>query len=187
MTIAKTRAGLKNLFNSLPSEIKGYFADLVPLVDQSFAIDIVLAYVFFKLEQGQRVALYCGARKLHKTETVLTWKAIDSQYITRDKYKEYFQTIYNFKPPDEATRALKEAEEIRDKVMHGSNIADRRKLEGISKALHYARIMNESIYRHRKCGFKPFNNYLRGVFGRLGSLDKSTTRWILKGMKFNIK
>jgi hypothetical protein len=55
-----------------------------------------------------------------------------------------------------------------------------------SLALHYAEGMNGLISGRGRLGFKPFGGELRGFVGRLPHLGASTTRWILKGMGFDL-
>ncbi len=184
--IPKTRKGIKKLHASSPVEVQSFFADLPALIDSAFSLEIVLAYVFFRVEYGQRLTLYCGARKLHKTESSLTWKAIDAHDLTRKGFKELFQTIYGFAVSKAAADSLADAVGIRDRLMHGKGLTDREKREAVSKVLHYAEQMNELIAVRKTLGFRPFCGDLRGFVGRLGVLDKSTTRWILKGMGFTI-
>ncbi len=75
----------------MPAEVQTFFADLPALIESDFSLNIVLAYAFFRIEQGQRQTLYCGARKLHRTESTLTWKAIDLHDLTREGFQGAFQ------------------------------------------------------------------------------------------------
>jgi hypothetical protein len=186
MEIAKSRPGLRNLFNKFDDDIRLYFDDLLPLVDSDFSFDIILAYVFFKLEQGQRQALFCGARKLHKTDSELTWLALDKQHVTRETYQRFVQTIFGFEIPKPTLEIIAKAEESRDRLMHGRDVDELEKREAISRVLHYCDQINKLIADDKKLGFKPYKSDLRGFAGALASLDQSTTRWILKGMGFSL-
>ena len=166
----------------MPNEVTSFFGDLGNLIDSDFSLDISIAYAFFRIEQGQRQTLYCGARKLHRTESTLTWKAIDEHDMTRAGFRELFKTIYGYAISNPAKSHSTDAEKVRDDIMHGRSPTEAKKREAITKALHYAKEMNSHI--QTKSGFKPFAGDLRGIVGRLESLDKSTTRWILKGMNF---
>jgi hypothetical protein len=174
------------MYYSLPDEIRAFFSDFPNLIDSAFSLDILLAYLFFRIEQGQRQTLYYGARKLHKTESSLTWEAIDAHDLTRAGFKKLFKTIYGFDLSKAATDYLTDAEKIRDRLMHGKAVTEKEKREAISKVMQYAKEMNDLIAINKSLGFKPFSGNLRGIVGRLTSLDKSTTRWILKGMGFTI-
>jgi hypothetical protein len=49
--------------------------------------------------------------------------------------------------------------------------------------IEYAEALNEDI--EEIAGFSPFGD-LRGFKGRAEPLDNSTSRWLLKGLGFNI-
>lgn len=185
--IAASRRGLRNLYNRLPVEVQGLFGELPVLLDGDLSLDIALAYVFFRVEQGQHLTLYCGARKLHKTESTLTWQALDGHHMTRDEFRSLFKTVYGFPVDGDTLDCIARAEAIRDRVMHGKKATDAEKREAISRVLQYAAMMNELVAVKKRLGFRPFSGNLRGVVGRLDHLDKSTTRWILKGMGFTLQ
>lgn len=185
ITVPAQRRGLKTLHGTMPAEVQKFFADLPALIESDFSLNIVLAYVFFRIEQGQRQALYCGARKLHRTESTLTWKAIDLHDLTREGFKELFETIYGFPVSTDAADCLADAQSVRDDLMHGRDPSEARQREALCKAMHYAKEMNELIAVTKNLGFRPFSGDLRGIVGALQPLDKSTTRWILKGMGFS--
>jgi hypothetical protein len=97
--IARSRPGLRNLFDSFDDDIKGYFVEFRKLVESDFSLQVILAYAFFRLEQGQRTTLFCGARKLHKTDSDITWKAIDGHYMSRENFQKFFDTIFGVAIP----------------------------------------------------------------------------------------
>ena len=183
--IARSRPGLRNLFDGFDEDIKGYFGEFRALVDSEFSLQVILAYSFFRLEQGQRTTLFCGARKLHKTDSDLTWKAIDGHYMSRDNFQKFFEVIFNAAIPATIQDVIKPAEDIRDKLMHGRGLDDGEVREAISRVLHYGNQINIFL-DSRNVGFRAFVGDLRGFAGRLEALDKSTSRWILKGMGFQL-
>ena len=79
---------------------------------------------------------------------------------------------------------LSRAEKVRDRVIHGKQVDDNEKREAVLDILEFAEGFN--VYVSSLAGFKPFGS-LRGFKGRATPLDKSTTRWILKGMGFKLK
>ncbi len=180
------RRGIKGLYLEMPGEVKTLFVDLPALIESSFGLNIAVAYVFFRIEQAQRGTLYCGARKLHRTESELTWKAIDLHELTRKDFQQFFKTIYGFPVSTEANKNLEDAQVVRDSLMHGRQQDEPELREAICKVMHYAKEMNEWIAVGNGLGFKPFSGDLRGIVGRLEPLDRSTTRWILKGMGFEL-
>jgi hypothetical protein len=181
--IARSRPGLRNLFDGFDEDIKAYFWEFRALVESDFSLQVILAYSFFRLEQGQRTALFCGARKLHKTDSDLTWKAIDGHHMSRENFQRFFETIFGVAIPTDIQDVIKPAENIRDKLMHGRGLDEGEIREAICRVLHYADRINE-LLDSSSAGFRPFVGDLRGFVGRLEALDKSTSRWILKGMGF---
>jgi hypothetical protein len=183
--VAASRPGLRNLFDGLTPDIQAYFNEFRELIASNFSLEIVLAYVFFRLEQGQHMALFCGARKLHRLDGELTWKAIDSQHMIRDAFHKYFETIYGAALPKDVRDIVQPAEAIRDRLMHGKGTEPAQLREAISRVLQYAEQINVFLDQ-RRVGFHPFCGDLRGFVGRLESMDKATSRWVLKGMGFQI-
>lgn len=181
--IARSRKGLRRLFAGFDEDIRAYFSEFRALVDSDLSLDVLLAYVFFRLEQGQRMTLYCGARKLHKTEYQLTWNAIESQHLTREAFQKCFESIYAVPIPPAVLAIIAPAEKIRDRLMHGKDLDDAGLREAISRVLHFADAINHFL-DDQNVGFRPFVGDLRGFIGRLSSLEKSTSRLILKGMGF---
>ena len=88
------------------------------------------------------------------------------------------------KIPKKLVSSIEEAESVRDDVMHGSSKSAPKKRKAIGIVLRYAEEMNEFV--DDEAGIRPFSDDLRGFKGRASSLDKKTTRWILKGMDFNV-
>ncbi|NEO83462.1 MAG: hypothetical protein F6J87_04260 [Spirulina sp. SIO3F2] len=143
--IPKQRRGLKNVYESMSEDVRSFFKDLPALIDSDFDLDIALAYVFFRIEKGQRQTLYVGARKLYRTESELTWRAIDLHDLTRTGFKELFKTIYSFPISQKSDKCLVDAQKIRDDLMHGRTVKDKGKREAITKAMYYAEEMNDLI------------------------------------------
>ena len=183
--IARSRPGLLNLFDKFDTDVKAFFSEFRPLVQSDFSLQVVLSYVFFRLEQGLHVTLFCGARKLHKIDGELAWKALDSQHMTRETFQKYFETIFGAPLAPAVREIIRPAEKTRDRLMHGKGVADPELREAISRTLHYADQINRFL-DGRNVGFRPFCGDLRGFVGRLEAMDVATSRWILKGMGFQI-
>jgi hypothetical protein len=169
----------------LDQDLRAFFDEFPALVDSAFTLEVLLAYSFLRLEQGQHTALFCGARKLHKTDGELTWRAIDAQHMTRDAFHRFFETVFGAALPDDVKAIIQPAEKIRDRLMHGKGLDAGELREAISRTLHYAAAIN-TFLDMRRVGFRPFCGDLRGFVGRLEAMDKATSRWILKGMGFQI-
>ena len=68
MDKVKSKPGLLNFFHKSPAEIQKYFEHLPNLIEQ-FPLDVVLTYVFARVELAHNMALYCGIAKLHRADT----------------------------------------------------------------------------------------------------------------------
>ncbi|MGH9365038.1 MAG: hypothetical protein ACRD1B_07220 [Thermoanaerobaculia bacterium] len=182
MGAVKSKPGLLNRFNTAPAEVRGYFEHLPRLI-QDFPLDVCLSYVFAQLERAQNMTLYCGVVKLHRAESGLAKTAIDVHHMTRPEFKTKFETVFEKAIPKATSDLLEKAEEARDRVMHGKQGTDDEKRNAIANVLDYAEAINQFV--SGMASFKPFGD-LRGFKGAAQSLDKSTTRWLLKGMGFTI-
>lgn len=182
MGAVKSKRGLLNRFKASPTEIRTYF-EHVPKLIADFPLDVCLSYVFTQLERAQNAILYCGVVKLHRAHATLARTAIDVHQMTRSDFKAKFETVFAKPIPSATSALLAKAEDARDRVMHGKQTTDKEKREAVASVLDYAEAVNQLV--SSIAGFKPFG-YLRGFKGAAHSLDRSTSRWLLKGMGFTI-
>jgi len=183
MNKIKSKPGLLAFFVACPQPVRAYFVH-VPRLIEEFPLDVALAYVFSQLEMAQNMAIYCGATKLHRCDSALTWRAVTSHRMTRADFREKFELIYGKAIPDAISKLVVTAEAVRDRVMHGKTTTDDDKRNAIAHALQYATDLNDFVASVG--GPRPFANDLRGFKGSAKSLPPSTTRWILKGMGFGV-
>jgi len=179
----KTWKGLVKEYKRCSEDVQQYFPHLSALLAE-FPLDVCLSYVFARMELGQNMALYCGLRKIHKAESGLAHKAIDAFHITREGFREKFKIVFGVYPAKGAQADLDTASEVRDAVMHGKGATKAQMRNAIAAVLWYAEEMNEQV--RKKAGFMPYCQDLRGFTGRGEALDKATTRWMLKGMGFEL-
>lgn len=183
MEVIRSKPGLRNALKECPEQVRVYFSDLDALLDSSFSLDVALAYAFAKVEQAHINCLYCGITKLHQADKELTWIALDRFHMTRDGFRETYAAIYGKGIPKQTVKLIEFAEGVRDKVLHGKGGTDGEKRNAIAHVLEYAKLLNDHCSGLN--GPCPFGD-LRGFKGRATSLEKGTTRWMLKGMGFNM-
>ena len=171
---------LKQAYNECSQEVQEYFEHIPKLLDE-FPIEVCLAYVFSRLELGQNMALYCGAVKIYRVDSKLARKAVDKQHMTREKFVEFYEVIFEIPLPNTARKDLEKAEKTRDSIMHGKMADGDDIRKAIACVLKYAEEVNKEL--HEKHQLKPFGN-LRGFAGRLKKLDKQTSLFVLEGMGF---
>jgi hypothetical protein len=178
----KSKPALLNFYKLSPAEVRNYFEHLPTLVEQ-FPLDVALAYVFFRVELAQNMALYCGLAKIHRADSDLAYRAVQTHHMTRDGFRSKFSTVYGAPVPEKIASLMTQAEGVRDLVMHGKGASDDQKRNAIAHVLAYAAEFNQLTVA---CGGpKPFGD-LRGFKGSGQSLEKKTTRWVLKGMGFTM-
>ena len=174
--------GLKNFYKARPQEVQIHF-EYVPRLLNDFPMEVCLAYVFSRLEYGQNMALYYGTVKLYNVDSQIAKEIVGAQHLTRDKFVQFYREIFKIRVPEKALSHLKEAEKVRDAIMHGKKASQKELRNAIAHVLEYAEIVNEQLCE--KCALKPFG-YLKGVLGGLKNyLDKPTSRYVLKGIGFS--
>jgi len=144
---------------------------------------IALAYVFSKLELAHNMALYCGITKLHRADSGLARRAVQGHHMTRKDFREKYTVIYDKAMPESTSGLLLQAEAVRDRVLHGKKATNDQMRNAIAHVLAYACELNDLT--QAQGGPKPFGD-LRGFKGPSQSLEKSTTRWMLRGMGFDV-
>ncbi len=181
--MSTSRRSVEKHFLEAPKEIQGCFEHLPKLLKE-FPLDVSLGYLFSRVEYIHNMALYCGATKLRRTDSELTWKAIESHQLTRDGFREFFTNIYENSIPDNIIQKIKLAEKVRDKALHGKTPPDKDIRPALVAIIDYANSFNDFVYGI--AGLRPFTNNLTGYKGRGESLDKRTTRLMLQGLGFKL-
>jgi hypothetical protein len=179
----KTKPGLLNFFAARAPEVREYF-DHVPRLVSEFPLKVALAYVFAQVELAHSRALYCGVVKLHHADSNVASNAVNTHHVTRGEFRQRYEIVYGEPIPDTVVGLLTYAEAVRDRVMHGKSASDDDMRNAIAHVLAYAEDLNKLTVTQG--GPKPFGD-LRGFKGAAQGLDKSTSRWLLKGMGFAIK
>jgi len=182
MAVAKSWKGVLAHFNRAPEGVRACFIYL-PALLEGFPLDVSLSYVFAQVELAHNLSLYCGVVKQHRANAVLARRAIDTQHLTREGFRERFGVVFGQPVPETISEKLASAEDTRDRVMHGKSTSAKQKREAIGNVVEYAREYNDFVYSIAR--LRPFGE-LRGFKGRAKSVDPSTTRWMLKGMGFTV-
>lgn len=181
-TLIKSKAGLKKAYAKSPHEIMEYFPHIPKLLEE-FPMEVCLAYVFYRLELGQNMALYTGVVRIHRVDASLARTAVSTQHLTREHFDDLYQKIFSIKVPKTAKSDLERAQKTRDRIMHGKQASDDQIRNAIARVLEYAEEINAQLDRRHK--LKPFGS-LKGFAGRGKKLDKKTSRFVLKGIGFGI-
>ena len=178
--IIKSYKGILTEYQSWPENIQKYFEYFPELIKGDY--EIAIAYLFFKIEQGQNRLLYGGAVKLFAADIEVARNIVNYHHLTRDGFKQIYKNIFNKSLPDRIIKQLKEAEKTRDKVVHGKQVKEDQLRQAITDCLIYAKLVNEEI--KNIASFEPFGD-MRGFKGRKESLSKDVTHFLLKGLGFS--
>ncbi len=180
MTVPANRKGVVKRFNNAPKEVRDYFEYLPKLIDQ-FPWEISLSYLFARVEYSHNMTLYCGVVKLHQGQKDVVFNIVQKQQLTRANFAQLFETVIGKKIAPKVSAKIRDAEKVRDKVLHGKSVSEADLRKAVTRVIEYAESFNNLV--KNTAGFKPFDD-LRGFKGAGKSLSKETTRWILKGMGF---
>ena len=176
------RATIAKKFGNLDLEIQTSF-EFFPDLFSNFPSDVSLSYLFPKIELAQHNTIYCGIVKLHKVNHQIARIAVNNWHITRPGFKEKYKIIFENEIDEDIAQRLEHAEKTRDRLLHGKKVADGTMRQAIYDIFEYADGLSAMVRSH--AGFTPFGK-LSGFKGRAKPHDKSTSRWILKGMGFAV-
>tara|TARA_R110000850_G_scaffold68107_1_gene152231 strand:+ start:140 stop:724 length:585 start_codon:yes stop_codon:yes gene_type:complete len=165
--------------------LQDYFGLLPELLDNISSSEPALAYCFQRIEMAQRNGLYALLMREYRTDSSLSWDAIDAIHISRKSFPEHFQVISGKQLPNKIRDIIAPAEAVRDAIMHGRYEAKAEVHRAIFKCLTYAEEVNKQF--QKKVGFKPFGP-LRGVTSRRGKpqLDEKISKAVLSGLKLSL-
>lgn len=161
--------------------VQWYFALLPELLENISSSRPALAYCFQQIEGAQRVSIYALLMREYRTDSELTWVAVDRIDITRKNFPELFENISGKKLEQHGRSILEKAEKTRDHITHGRDASEAEVRLAILKCLEYVEFLNSEF--GEKVGFRPVGQ-LRGVTSKRGrpQLDKKISRAVLKGL-----
>ncbi|MHC8509473.1 MAG: hypothetical protein ACYYKD_08780 [Rhodospirillales bacterium] len=172
------RKQLINRFNALPEEIRNYLPDAEDLLVDEWDYEILIAYLFQKTETAHSMALYCGMIKRHRVHKNLAWRAVQSEYMTRDRFRELVSEVFEKNLPRKAVSTIKTADDVRDNIMHGKMTSEAQKRRAVGSVFQYAEQLNEFTYQSAR--FRPLAS--RGFAGTIQTLPKPPSRLVVKGL-----
>ncbi|MBP6748203.1 MAG: hypothetical protein KA144_01080 [Xanthomonadaceae bacterium] len=183
MATVPSYKALLRIYEDLPTEVKNHF-EYIPQLIKSFPYEVSLAYAFLKIEQAHNRALYGGVVKIHRGEAEFVRRVMNYQHLTRDGFKDIYKNVFGAALSKASSEKLDDAEKIRDRVIHGKPVPDNVMRDAIADCLQYGQLFNADVTA--SAGFMPFGN-MRGFKGRADSLDKRTTKWLMRGLGFGVK
>lgn len=174
--------GVLKRYEASTEQVRWYF-DQFPGLIGNFPYEVTLAYLFLSTEKAHNRALYCGVVKLHRADSEIADRVMNTHHMIRDGFLELYKNVFGHALSAATVAKIKDAEKIRDRVIHGKDVTAPELRQALVDVIEYAEALNIDVAAIG--GFEPFGN-LRGFKGRGEPLDKSTTRWLLKGLGFAI-
>ena len=178
MKVPGSWRGVRNQLQDAPGDVQAHFAPAEELIER-YPLAVSLSYMFSRLEQAHLMALYCGVVKLHRVDKELARAAIDRFENRPTDFRALFQNVFGEGLPKALIKTLQDAQDVRNNYVHGKSVNNRDFRKALVAMIEYATRFNN------KCDelgeFRPFGR-LQGFKGAGASLDKSTSRWVLKGI-----
>lgn len=169
-------------YKACPKTIVDFYDGFEGLVTD-YVYEVSVAFVFLKLEQAYNRSLYGGVRKLHRVNAQMAAAVMSKQHLTREGYLELFKNVFGQDLDSSVVEKIKFAEKVRDKIIHGKSVSDSDKRRCLSDVFDYSvEIENEVL---QLASFSPFAD-MRGITGQAKGLDKTTSRWLMKGLGFAV-
>lgn len=165
-------------FDRLPDDIRSWI-EIVPELVESYIWEVAIAFVFTRIEAIHHETLYRGLVKRHRTHASLTRDLLDRDHMTRRRFRELFKTVFDVPIPHALDEHLSDAEAIRNRVVHGKSLTGAQARGCLMSAFEFLEGLNDFVYV--TAGFRPCADG-RGFKGRVESLNKETSRWVLRGM-----
>lgn len=181
--MAMQRRTVIKKFKEHRPEVIAYFDPCLKLLENNYDYDVVVSYMFSKLENAHREILYYGIVVLHDVSTKLAFKAIDTHDLTRKDFKEKFSHVYGFNIPSSLSKKIKSAEDVRDRILHGKSPETGKRAQSILDVLYYFDGLDCKVYDKVNIWIAGDR---RGIKGAKAPLSDATSRWVLIGMGFSL-
>lgn len=168
------------------TRFRTYFSGIpVLLTGENANLPAALAFGFHLIETAHHRILYGCLCRVHEVSSTLARVAVENQHMTRSKFRELFANVVGVEISEEIQVKVKAAEDARDKMVHGKAVSDAELWRAILALTEYAIELNALV--KSSAHFEAFGD-MRGVTGRRGAtpLNNRTSRWILKGMGFDL-
>ena len=157
-----------------------YFAPCSDLLTDKYRYEVVISYMFSRIEIAHREVLYFGVVKLHQVDSKLARTIINEYDLQRGDFRTKFEQIYGYRMPPELRETIESAEKVRDRILHGKKNKEAGDMgRAILDAMDYLTGLNDLLYD--KSGIWIAGNR-RGMMGSRESHSKATSKWILMGM-----
>ena len=162
----------------LPPNVKNHLAIFPKIVatDDKDTLTVLAAYLFMKIEAGQRRIIYVGVIKKRNTNRAVARTILTHFWMDRSQFKEKYLALSGRNIDDEIIELGDAITPIRNGLIHGKIVDDSKKVKAIKDALDYIKLLNAQTFIDFE--FQPFSD-LTGFNGRRITNDDATSRQTL--------
>lgn len=169
---------LRRQYTDLPEDVKSYLPKLRSLLEQS-DLELALAYLFMKIEQGRYRAIKCFLIRILKCKAQIIDGILENKQLTR---KSFRKTIFELTADgfsEASFTRLDQAEAVRDAQIHGRPPSSENLRKAICDAMAFIQIFGDDV--RRETSKNPFGN-LQGLSSRIKVLSGKQSEWIVRGV-----
>jgi len=87
----KSYKGILTKYQALPENIQKYFGHIPKLINDDYEYEIVIAYLFLKIEEGQNRLLYGGSVKCLGAEAEVATSIINYHHLKRNDFGKIYR------------------------------------------------------------------------------------------------
>ena len=166
------------------THIEWFFSSFCKLVQKpdncKMTWDVLIAYLFIKVEQAHRMALYATMVKKYKINKVLAADIAGNSELRLDRFRAQYTELIGKALCEDSIEYYDNAVDIRNKVIHGKGLVhgrgilfadkvnEQQKRDAVIWILEYAVLFNEQtkeIFVNKKFNEKP--EYKHKPFGTM--------------------
>lgn len=168
-------------FCEFDDDVIAYFDPCKKLLEEKYFLDVIIAFMFSRLEVAHRETLCFGAMKHHDVDRDSARNALEKIDLSRPDFRNLFKHVYGYKIPHDLIQKIQSAEVTRDKILHGKIPEAGDKSKAILNTIDYFDQLNSLIYEKSGVWLAGSRH---GMFGRKRSHNRATSKWILMGLGF---
>ena len=85
--------GVLKRYEASTEQVRWYF-DQFPGLIGNFPYEVTLAYLFLSTEKAHNRALYCGVVKLHRADSEIADRVMNTHHMIRDGFLELYKNVF---------------------------------------------------------------------------------------------
>ncbi|NNE36590.1 MAG: hypothetical protein HKN13_15255 [Rhodothermales bacterium] len=182
MALSAAKQAVVDAYNEATARTKEHFRHVPSLIEQ-YKPEVAVGYVFDCASAAHNATIVAGLVTKHKAHRAVAREVAVFQECAWDEFHYEYQTVFGSVIPEAVSILFGEANELRRALLSGKRVSSKDQCGLIIQMLQYADALDEFVYADAR--IHPFAD-LSSAKPRGSSLDKSSTRWVLKGMGFPI-